>query len=512
MGFKTSAQTYGHRFLYPKPILLKDAKNYTAQLFNPGKVIANYAERRANIHSQLVKMNTENRVINIDDDLLDEVTGLVEWPVALAATFDPRFLETPKEALISAMKTHQKSFSVRDQNYSLLPQFVTIANIESKQPQRVIAGNERVMRARLSDALFFYHTDLKHTLESRVEKLKNIIFQTKLGTLYDKITRLTSLSCYLAEQIGADIPTAERAALLAKSDLVSEMVGEFPELQGIMGYYYAVADGESESVATAIKEHYLPRFAGDELPVTPHGCTLAIADRMDTIVGIFGINQAPTGDKDPFAVRRAALGVLRIIIEKRLMIDLKSLIEFAKKNYSNNFNNDVSEKIFDFMMERLRAYYAEQKITPDVFAAVTIRQPTKPLDLHQRILAIQHFKTLPEAQALTAANKRVSNILKKENLVATFSKINPVLFEKKEEHILADLLLKKNKEIEELCARGKYTQALSALAVLQKPIDQFFDNVMVMVEDSKLRENRLALLVNLRNLFLEIADISLLQI
>lgn len=510
LGVMASRETRGHRFHHPQPITLNSPADYVKKLF-AAKVMANFNERKEKIRQQLTKVTKDNGHAIVDEDLLQEVTGLVEWPVALLGNFEPRFLEIPKEAVISSMKTHQKCFPVIDEKHHLLSQFITVCNIESAGPQRVIQGNERVIRARLSDAEFFYHTDLKHSLESRVEKLNTIIFQRKLGTLYDKSQRLLELSGHIASKIKSNIAQAERAGLLAKADLLTAMVGEFPELQGIMGYYYALQDKEAEAVAVAIKEQYLPRFAGDVLPETPIGCALAIADRIDTLVGIFGINQAPTGEKDPFGLRRAALGVLRIIIENQLPLDLKETLEHAKNNYPVLENKQVVTDTLNFMLERLNAWYADQHIDADVFAAVLATGLTAPLNIHHRIKALQHFQTLAAAKSLAAAHKRVNNILKKQDGVSIHTQINPSLFQLDAEYSLATALEKKAKETEELYRTEQYTEALTSLAELQKPVDDFFDQVMVMVEDEKLRHNRLALLISLRNLFLQVADISLLQ-
>lgn len=512
LGVVSGRTTYGHRFLAPKAITIKEPHEYLKKL-TAAKVIPNFTERQENIRQQLKNIAKHKGDVVIDENLLHEVTGLVEWPVALLADFEKNFLEVPQEALISSMKHHQKCFPVVDKNNNLLPHFITISNIESKEPKRVIAGNERVMRARLSDASFFYHSDLKHSLESRLDKLKSVVFQAKLGSLFDKSVRIAELANYIGNNIDADASIAERAAVLAKTDLLSEMVGEFPELQGTMGYYYAKQDNLDKNIALAIKEQYLPRFAGDELPKTKEGAAVAIADRADTLIGIFGINQAPTGEKDPYGLRRAALGLLRIIIEKQLPLDLKEVLQKAADLYQVKLPNDkVVGEAFNFVMERLRAWYAEQNISGDVFNAVMIRQPTQPLDFHHRLLAVQHFCKLPEAQSLTAGNKRVSNILKKEDQVSIHSKIDPSLLVEKEEHALADIMIQKSKHVEQLCQRGEYDKALIDLATLQKPIDAFFDKVLVMADDPKIRLNRLALLSNLRNLFLLIADISVLQL
>ncbi len=512
LGQKTQSETFGHRFLHPAKLPLKQAADYENILLT-GKVIADFNQRKENIRQQLLKTAQGKGEVVIDFDLLEEVTGLVEWPVALLGQFDKQFLEVPKEAIISALKNHQKCFSLVDKQEKLLPYFITIANIESKNPQQVIVGNERVIRARLSDAAFFYHNDRKHRLDSHLDTLKKMVFQTKLGTLFEKAQRLAKLTQTIVVLLNGKPKNAERAGWLAKCDLMTAMVGEFPELQGIMGRYYAQADDEPKEIAMAIEEQYLPRFAGDELPKTKLGQALAISDRLDTIVGIFGINQAPTGEKDPFGLRRAALGVLRIIIEDKLPLDLKKLLEDAVKNYQIQLPNEntVAETLA-FMMERLRAWYAEQQITPDVFAAVIARNPTKPYDFHLRLQAVQHFIRLPEAAALIAANKRVGNILKKSDGISSHQQLNPSLLQETAERELAAALEQKDKIIEKLVSQGKYSEALTNLASLRQPIDHFFDKVMVNTEDERLRQNRLALVSHLHQLFIQIADISLLQI
>ncbi|MGB6976097.1 MAG: glycine--tRNA ligase subunit beta [Gammaproteobacteria bacterium] len=516
-GLNTTRQTRGHRFHHPQGINIRHAKDYTDLLMTTGKVIADFNTRKENIRTQVEKI-AGKKGCNAKDpgaELLDEVTGLVEWPVALLGNFSEHFLELPKEVLITSMRQHQKCFALLDRNNKLAPHFITIANIESKNPQQVIAGNEKVMQARLSDAAFFYHQDRKHRLESRLENLKTIIFQQQLGSLYDKALRISQLSDYIAN-LWSNInhEQVKRAGLLAKADLLSAMVGEFPELQGIMGSYYARADGEPEEVANAIYEHYQPRGANDKLPESAIGCVLAIADRVDTLIGIFGINQAPTGEKDPFGLRRAALAILRIIIQYKLPLDLKKLLEKAQQQYQDQValpNAQAVDQALTFIFERLRAWYAEQQITPDVFAAVSALKLTQPLDFDLRIRAVQHFKQLPQAAALAAANKRVSNILKKEDSIFAHAQVNPALLEEEAERDLQNVLEQKNKEVEQLCRQTLYTEALSSLASLQQPIDLFFDTVLVMTPDENLRRNRLALLNQLRQLFLQIADVSLLQ-
>lgn len=518
LGIRSGRETYGHRFHHPQKINISHPCEYEQRLRETGKVIANYDERKKYILECIdaivkQKLHTHEVVWRNDPELLDEVTGLVEWPVAFLGQFETKFLEIPPQVIITVMRNHQRYFALFDQQ-KLLPYFVAVSNIESKNPERVIEGNERVIRARLADAQFFYHSDSKHSLQSRLEELKTVIFQRKLGTLFDKAQRISKLACEIAKKINANEKLAARAGLLCKTDLMTAMVGEFPELQGVMGYYYAKEDGEEESLAIALRDHYLPRFSGDDLPKSDMGCAVSIADKLDTILGIFAIAQPPTGEKDPFGLRRAALGILRICIEKELPLDLRELLNIAYQNYAIDFENKQAiENALDFILERLRSWYLEGGIKPDVFASVLARYPTQPLDFHQRLIAVQHFQTLPEAFALTSANKRVSNILKKQDggRIAHHP-VNPDLLEHIAEKELDTLLEQKNKEVELLCHKTQYAEALSCLALLQKAVDHFFDEVLVMSEDEKIRNNRLALLNNLRNLFLQVADISLLQI
>ena len=504
--------TYGHRFHHPEAINLNHAYEYETHLHD-AKVIASFEKRREIIKQQaktIASKNHGNALIN--DTLLDEVTGLVEWPVALQADFSSRFLDVPTESLITAMEQHQKSFALFDQHNKLLPHFITVSNIESKQPERVKKGNERVMHARLSDAEFFFQTDLKIPLATHIEKLKSIIFQKKLGSLYDKTQRIKLITQYLAKQLNIDSTLAIQTAELAKTDLVTNMVGEFPELQGIMGFYYAKHEGLAQETAIALKEQYMPRFATDNLPESTLGAILAIADRIDTLVGIFGINQAPTGEKDPFALRRAALGILKICIEKNLNINLWQLIEFTVSTYQDKLTQtDTQTQSFEFILERLRAYFNELGISGDVFAAVHAQKPEKPLDFANRVKAIQHFKTLPDAQALAAANKRVSRILQKEAKAETLNAFDANKLTEQAEIILAKQLQEKQHSVQPLFQQHNYQAALTMLAELRPAVDNFFDSVLVMDENLEIKNNRLCLLNQLRELFLQVADISLLQ-
>jgi glycyl-tRNA synthetase beta chain len=433
--------------------------------------------------------------------------------VAIIGDFDQRFLEVPAEALVSAMQDHQRYFAIVDKHGKLMPHFVTISNIESRDIQSVIAGNERVLRARLSDAAFFYETDKKRTLADRLDTLKGVVFQAKLGTLYDKAQRLSELTKFIIREMHGDEACGARSGLLAKTDLTTSMVGEFPELQGIAGFYYAKNDGEKNDVAIALKEQYLPRFSGDELPVTALGAALALADRLDTLVGVFGINQAPTGDKDPFSLRRAALGILRILIEHKINLDLEKLLQFSQKTYADKLAvNDVAP-VLNFILERLKPWYQEQNINPDVFAAVAAVGITRPYDFHLRIQAVQNFKQLPEAAALSAAYKRINNILEK-NVAANLSsgeKINSKLLEAQAEIALAREMDKMHAAIDSLYHESQYGQVLIQLAGLREVVDNFFDQVMVMTDDKPLRDNRLLLLAQLRASFFQIADIAMLQ-
>ncbi len=512
LGQSTSRETRGHRFHHTKPISITQAKDYQQLLHTHGMVMVDYEKRREQIRKLIDKAAAKVGSAIIEEDLLDEVTSMVEWPTALLGQFKSEFLELPPEVLITSMKVHQRCFPVVNNKNELQSCFVLISNIDSKNPKAVIQGNERVINARLADASFFYDNDLRQTLESRLEKLEGVVFQRQLGSVGDKAKRISALSGFIAKQLDEDTILAKRSGLLAKCDLVSEMVYEFPSVQGTMGYYYALHDNEPKEVALAIKEQYQPRFSGDELPATAIGCCVALADRLDTLIGILGINKSPTGDKDPFALRRAALGILRIIIEKELPLDLLQLLKHAHKNYEADLpNQDVDQQAFEFIMDRLRAWYLDKSISPDVFAAVSACKPTAPLDFHQRIQAVQQFQTLPEAGALAAANKRVSNILRKQAQGVHLEEVDDSLFESDAERNLANLLKSETKTVEDLYKKADYQKALSELSTLKEPVDTFFDEVMVMVDDQKTRNNRLALLESLRALFSRVADISLLS-
>lgn len=511
MGQQAGRTTRGHRFMSSAPIEIGQPAQYVEAL-RSGKVIANFDERRAEVRRQIEAKAAElgGRAI-IDEALLDEVTSLVEWPVALAGRFDDRFLEVPKEALISSMKEHQKCFHLLDAQDRILPYFITLSNLESRDPAQVIAGNEKVIRPRLADAAFFFDQDRRQPLASRVEKLKTVVFQQDLGTVYDKSQRVQKLAVTLAQDLGYDTQLAARAAELGKCDLMTSMVYEFAELQGLMGYHYALHDGEPQEVALALNEQYLPRFAGDQLPQSRTGRVLALAERLDTIAGLFGLGQPPTGSKDPFALRRAALGVLRLLIEQQLPLSLPRAVAAAMAGYAGNPKvKDASKEIVDFIIERLRAYYADQNIGADVFFAVDAVRPASPLEFDARIKAVAHFAALPEAQALAAANKRVGNILQKAE-EAPPARCDESLLQEAAEKALAQALHEARAVADPLLASARFTEALATMATLRAPVDAFFDQVMVNAEDPTLRRNRLALLNELRQLFLRIADISLLQ-
>lgn len=511
LGVKSGRKTRGHRFHYNHEIELMTAAEYADTLKNTGKVVADFDSRREDIRTQVIaEGETLGGIAQIDDDLLNEVTALNEWPVALTGRFEERFLNVPAQALISSMKEHQKYFHHEDKDGNLMPYFTTICNIVSKDPQQVIEGNEKVIRPRLSDAAFFFETDKKRTLESRIDQLKTIVFQKQLGTLHDKALRISTLAEHVAADLGNSTEHAARAAMLAKTDLMSDMVYEFTDLQGVMGYHYALHDGEHNDVALAMNEQYMPRFAGDELPQSGPGIAIAIADRLDTLTGLFGINQPPTGSKDPFALRRAALGVLRIMVERGLDLDLRELISVAADSHKDLPGRDgLEDKVLDFMLDRFRAWYEDEGIAVEVFLSVLAIKPTKPLDFDTRVKAVNHFHSLTEAKALAAANKRVSNILNKQGGAITGT-VDSSLLQDEAETVLANELAALSERIQPLFAAGDYQSALEQLASLRSSVDRFFDEVMVMADDEAVRNNRLVMLSQLRSLFLGVADISVL--
>jgi len=511
LGVSSNNVLQGHRFHHHGLVTLSSADNYEAALLE-ANVSVDYQARQDKIVADVNQAAKElNGVALIDKDLLEEVTSLVEWPVVLVGSFDEEFLEVPAEPLIYSMKDHQKYFPVNDEQGNLINKFIFVSNIESKEPAKVIHGNEKVIRPRLADAEFFYKTDQKTSLESRLESLESVLFQKQLGTLKAKSERIASLSEYIASKLGENTTQAHRAGLLSKTDLMTEMVLEFPQVQGTMGKYYAQINGEEAAVAQALEDQYRPRFSGDTLPQANIGCAVAIADKVDTLVGIFGINQAPKGDKDPFALRRAAIGMIRIIIEKQLDLDVADLLDKGIELYGNKLvNDDVKSQVLDFVMGRFRAFYQEQNVAVDVIQAVLAKAPSSPLDFDKRIAAVGHFKALPEADTLAAANKRVGNILAKFD-GQLLDNVDVSLLTEAQEKSLADTFTAINTVVSPLLADKNYQATLTELAKIKGPIDDFFDNVMVMADDESVKVNRLTLLNNIRNSFLEIADISVLQ-
>ncbi|MCX8958395.1 glycine--tRNA ligase subunit beta [Erwinia psidii] len=512
LGVDSARTLRGHRFMGEAEFTINDADQYPQILLERGKVQADYEVRKAQIKAGVEAAARQiGGVADLSDGLLEEVTSLVEWPVVLTATFEERFLAVPAEALVYTMKGDQKYFPVYDTTGKLLPNFIFVSNIESKDPQQIIAGNEKVVRPRLADAEFFFNTDRKKRLEDNLPRLETVLFQKELGTLRDKTDRIQSLAGWIAGQIGGDINHATRAGLLSKCDLMTNMVFEFTDTQGVMGMHYARHDGEAEDVAVALNEQYQPRFAGDDLPSNPVACALAIADKMDTLAGIFGIGQHPKGDKDPFALRRAALGVLRIIVEKNLSLDLQTLTEEAVHLYGSKLSNTgVVDDVIDFMLGRFRTWYQEEGHSVDTIQAVLARRPTRPADFDARMKAVSHFRTLDASTTLAAANKRVSNILAKSSEPLNES-VQASLLKENEEIQLATYVSALSSKLAPWFAEGRYQDALIELAQLRTAVDNFFEKVMVNAEEREIRINRLTLLAKLRELFLQVADISLLQ-
>jgi glycyl-tRNA synthetase beta chain len=514
MGLKAGRVTYGHRVHSSGPLEIKNPSDYEA-LLEKNFVMADFAKRRDLIRKQVnACAETLGGKAVIDDELLDEVTALVEWPAALAGNFEQRFLSVPQEALIASMSEHQKYFHVVDKNSQLMSHFITVANLESLDPAQVIAGNEKVIRPRLADAAFFFEQDKKDSLESRLEKLKSVVFQEKLGSIYDKCQRVSRIAAHIAAQAGINKEAAFRAGLLCKADLNSSMVLEFDNMQGIAGHYYAEHDGEAAEVGLAIREHYLPKQAGGELPSSPVGAAVALADRLDTLIGIFGVGESPSGSKDPFALRRAAIGVLNIILGHKLDLGLYELLAFSENQHREQHHGlTVSERlveqVLDYIMERFRASCLEQGISTEVFNSVAAKKLGNALDFSYRIEAVSSFAQLPQAQSLAAANKRVGNILTKSKIdVRSIGEVKTDLLRQKEEQRLFQLLQELDKQVRPLINRQQYTEALKNLASLRETVDAFFDAIMVNVEEEALRNNRLALLARLQKLFLSIADIS----
>ena len=511
LGVASARTIRGHRFLGEKEFEIQHADQYPQLLREKGSVVADFNERKAEILAKSqAKATALGGVADIEESLLEEVTSLVEYPNVLAAKFEERFLAVPAEALVYTMKGDQKYFPIYDKDGKLLPHFIFVSNINPEDPTAIIEGNEKVVRPRLTDAEFFFKTDLKQKLVDRLPRLETVLFQQQLGTLKDKTDRIEQLAGEIAKQIGADEAKAKRAGLLSKCDLMTNMVFEFTDTQGVMGMHYARHDGEDEEVAVALNEQYMPRFAGDELPKSLVASAVALADKFDTLTGIFGIGQAPKGSADPFALRRAALGALRIIVEKNLPLDLEDLVKKSAALFGDKLTNqNVVADVVDFMLGRFRAWYQDEGIAVDVIQAVLARRPTRPADFDARVRAVSHFRTLDSAEALAAANKRVSNILAKAD--TAIGEINLTDCVESAEKALAEAVLALRTEVQPLIAQGDYTAVLDKLANLRVPVDSFFDNVMVNAEDPALRQNRLAILNTLQELFLQVADISVLQ-
>ena len=511
LGVASARTIRGHRFLGEREFEIQHADQYPQLLREKGSVVADFNERKAEILAKSqAKATALGGVADIEESLLEEVTSLVEYPNVLAAKFEERFLAVPAEALVYTMKGDQKYFPIYDKDGKLLPHFIFVSNINPEDPTAIIEGNEKVVRPRLTDAEFFFKTDLKQKLVDRLPRLETVLFQQQLGTLKDKTDRIEQLAGEIAKQIGADEAKAKRAGLLSKCDLMTNMVFEFTDTQGVMGMHYARHDGEDEEVAVALNEQYMPRFAGDELPKSLVASAVALADKFDTLTGIFGIGQAPKGSADPFALRRAALGALRIIVEKNLPLDLEDLVKKSTALFGDKLTNqNVVTDVVDFMLGRFRAWYQDEGIAVDVIQAVLARRPTRPADFDARVRAVSHFRTLDSAEALAAANKRVSNILAKAD--AAIGEINLTACVEPAEKALAEAVLVLRTEVQPLIAQSDYTAVLDKLANLRAPVDSFFDNVMVNAEDPALRQNRLAILNTLQGLFLQVADISVLQ-
>lgn len=509
LGHKTSNTTQGHRFHAPEKMAINHPSEYASKLEQEGYVLADFARREERIQSQVAAVAEQmGGQAVIDKDLLEEVTALNEWPMAVAGEFDSEFLTVPSEALVSAMAGHQKYFHMLDASGKLMPNFITVSNIESSNPASVKFGNERVIRPRLADAKFFWDQDRKQPLDDFLPRLKTVVFQQQLGTLFDKVDRLENLTVKIGKYLDVDAGHCERAARLSKSDLMSEMVGEFPDLQGVMGRYYAYEQNEAADVADAIDAQYQPRFAGDTLPSSAVAQSLAIADKLDTITGIYGIGQVPTGDKDPFALRRAALGMLRIMIEKELELDLNELIADSLALHSKVESGDkLIADIYGFIMSRLRAYYTDQGISAEQFEAVRVCNPAQPIDFAKRIEAVKQFSQMDAAESLSAANKRISNILKKVDGDISESVDASLLADGAEKILWTELEALRANVNAKIAARD-YIAAISDLSSIKDSVDRFFDEVMVMVDDESVKQNRLALLNQIYQLFLQVADIS----
>ncbi|MCE9550928.1 MAG: glycine--tRNA ligase subunit beta [Betaproteobacteria bacterium] len=508
LGLQSGRLTSGHRFLHTGEMPVVCANSYEEALLTYGKVIASFEKRRTRIDEHLkAKAHALNARINPSDGLLDEVTALVEWPVVYVGEFEEEYLEVPQECLILTMQQNQKYFPLLDNNGKLLNKFLIVSNMQVDNPKHIIDGNQRVVRPRLADARFFFNQDRKQTLESRVARLGNVVYHNKLGSQLQRVERITILAGAIAHQLNAEKSVAELAARLAKADLTTDMVGEFPELQGIMGRYYALHDGENQVVADAIAAHYHPRFAGDTLPQGAVACAVALADKLDTLVGIYGIGLVPTGDKDPFGLRRHALGVLRILIETPLALPLDTLLQLSKDSFTaEKLSGSVVADVHGFMLERLRGYLRERDFSPDEIEAVVCQNPTRIDLVIPRLEAVRAFRKLPEAAALAAANKRIQNILKKTDTVEAAIQVG--LLHENAERSLYEVVQRLAPQVEAGMQKQDYTATLTLLASARTVVDEFFDQVMVMSEDPAVRDNRLALLKRLGDLMNQVADIS----
>jgi glycyl-tRNA synthetase beta chain len=506
LGLAAGRTTLGHRFLSQGELSIKDAESYAGPLESQGKVIASITARKEKIRAALLD-KAGNDVALMPESLLDEVTALVEWPVIYECNFEQEFLSVPQECLILTMQTNQKYFALTDKNGRLRSRFLIVSNLETADPQHIIGGNERVVRPRLSDAKFFFEQDKKKKLADRIPGLANVVYHNKLGTQAQRTERVKTLAGKIAQSLGADVALAERGALLAKTDLLTDMVGEFPELQGIMGTYYARHDHEHEEVALAISEHYQPRFAGDALPATQTGTAVALADKLETLVGIWGIGLQPTGDKDPFALRRHALGILRMLIEKRLPLSISKLLKDSARLFSGNAQfKDPGADALAFLFDRLRGLLRDRGFTQNEVEAVVAQNPDTLDNIIERLNAVKAFAALPEAESLAAANKRITNILKKSEGAAGV--IQPALLKEAAEEGLYSAMTKLKPQVDAAFAKGDFASTLQSLAHLRNNVDAFFNDVMVMAEDEQLRNNRLALLSNLHNMMNQVADIS----
>jgi len=516
MGIAAGRESRGHRFHSSGPITIDSPADYLDALENDGYVIADFLRRRDLVRDGVNAAAEQAGGLVVDgESLYDEVAALVEWPVPIVGAFDELYLDLPREVVISTLTGHQRYFPVADNQDKLLPHFITVANIESKDPEQVIEGNERVIRPRLADAAFFWDSDRKKTLEARTESLREVVYQRGLGSVFEKSQRIARLAAWMADKLDSDGAAVTRAAGLAKCDLVTGMVGEFPDLQGIMGRYYALADQEPDAVADAIAEHYQPRFAGDDLPASQAGQILAVADKLDTLAGIFSIGKKPSGNRDPFGLRRAALGIVRILIECGLDVDLKALIAEAVNEQPDGKSSadELCTDIYAFISDRLRRYFLDRDsgLSIETFEAVMVRQPPSLLDFDRRLAAVQTFARLDQAESLAAANKRIANILRKAGDPEGLA-VSAKLFELDAEHALYSALDNSREKVGPMLDQRRYAEILNELADLRDPVDRFFDDVMVMAEDDAVRNNRLAMLVELRALFLDVADISRLSI